>query len=216
MIIDLKEELIKNQKLIYSIAKKFKHQAPDEDLFQAGCLGMIEAYKNYDSSYGTKFTTYAYPYILGSISEYVRENRQIKLSKDISQLKIRIDKTKILLAQNLMKIPTNEEISNFLSLPLELISKIESYQISCTSLDELTGDELSKHEIIGDKFRDNDYLIALKEELENLEEPERTIMKERYFEDLTQAEVAKNLGITQVDVSRKERKTLIKLRHKLN
>lgn len=115
-----------------------------------------------------------------------------------------------------MKIPTNEEISNFLSLPPELISKIESYQISCTSLDELTGDELSKHEIIGDKFRDNDYLIALKEELENLEEPERTIMKERYFEDLTQAEVAKNLGITQVDVSRKERKTLIKLRQKLN
>ena len=59
-------------------------------------------------------------------------------------------------------------------------------------------------------------MIALKEELENLEEPERTIMKERYFEDLTQAEVAKNLGITQVDVSRKERKTLIKLRQKLN
>ena len=77
---------------------------------------MIEAYKNYDSSYGTKFTTYAYSYILGSISEYVRENRQIKLSKDINQLKIRIDKTKILLAQNLMKIPTNEEISNF-SIP---------------------------------------------------------------------------------------------------
>ena len=79
---------------------------------------MIEAYKNYDSSYGTKFTTYAYPYILGSISEYVRENRQIKLSKDINQLKIRIDKTKILLAQNLMKIPTNEEISNFLLKPM--------------------------------------------------------------------------------------------------
>ncbi len=177
---------------------------------------MIEAYKNYDSSYGTKFTTYAYPYILGSISEYVRENRQIKLSKDINQLKNRIAKAKILLTQNLMKIPTNEEISNFLSLPPELISKIESYQTSCTSLDELTGEELSKHEIIGDKFRDNDYLIALKEELENLEEPERTIMKERYFEDLTQAEVAKNLGITQVDVSRKERKTLIKLRQKLN
>ena len=212
----MEELILENKNLIYSITRYFEKYSNKEDLFQAGCIGMIMAYKNYDANMNVKFTTYAYPYILGSISEYVRENRQIKLSKDISQLKIRIDKTKILLAQNLMKIPTNEEISNFLSLPPELISKIESYQISCTSLDELTGDELSKHEIIGDKFRDNDYLIALKEELENLEEPERTIMKERYFEDLTQAEVAKNLGITQVDVSRKERKTLIKLRQKLN
>ena len=177
---------------------------------------MIEAYKKYDSSYGTKFTTYAYHYILGSISEYARENKQIKLSKDINQLKSKIDKAKTILAQNLMRPPTIEDLSTFLELPVELINRIETYQTTCTSLDELTGDELSKYEIIGDKYYDNDYLIALKNELENLEEPERTIMKERYFEDLTQAEVAKNLGLNQVDVSRKERKTLIKLRQKLN
>lgn len=212
---NLKDEIINNKNLIYSIASRYSNYHSIEDLFQAGCLGMIEAYEKYDKTKNIKFTTYAYPYILGAVTTYVRENSPIKINKDIQSLINKIDKAKNILIQNYMRLPSNKEISDFLELPLELIDKIDSYKKTYFSLDDEAFDDFSNHELIGN-YQDNDMYIALKDEIESLNEPEKTIIKQRYFNDKTQTEIAKSLNLSQVDVSRKEHKVLKKLKQKLS
>ena len=209
------EVLLENQNLIYSIASKFTKYKDKDDLFQAGCIGMIEAYKNYDKDKNTKFTTYAYPYIFGEISKYVREDHTVKLSRDMSRLKNKVEVARNYLAQNLMHTPSIKELSDYLEIEEETIKNLLEYN-DPYSMDELFKDDLSMHELVPDKQLDINTLLALKNEIESLGEPERTIMLERYYNDLTQTEVAKNLGITQVDVSRREKKVLTKLKKTFN
>ena len=210
----LKEVIIKNSNLIYSIANKFNYSDID-DLFQVGCIGMMEAYKNFDESRGVKFTTFSYPYILGRITEFIRENHTIKLSRDMTRAKRKLEKVKIYLSQELMKEPTNEEISNYLNMPLENVNILMNYKGEGLSLDEFYLDDLSLYDVIGSDHN-YDNLIFLKQQFESLEEPEKTIMYYRYFEDMTQSEVADSLGLSQVNVSRKEKKVLTKLRKTFN
>lgn len=210
----LKEVIIKNSNLIYSIANKFNYSDID-DLFQVGCIGMMEAYKNFDESRGVKFTSFAYPYILGRITEFIRENHTIKLSRDMTRAKRKLEKAKTYLSQELMKEPTNEEISNYLNIPLENVNILMNYKGEGLSLDEFYLDDLSLYDVIGSDHN-YDNLIFLKQQFESLEEPERTIMYYRYFEDMTQSEVADSLGLSQVNVSRKEKKVLTKLRKTFN
>lgn len=207
-VADLIEE---NEKLIYSIISKYPNK---EDLIQIGKLAMAEAYKNFDNTRGTKFTTYAYPYILGAISKYVRENHNLKLDRDSYRLKAKIEKAKELLTQELMKVPNNQELSEYLSIPLETVDRLLNYQ-DCLSLD-VEYNDVNLYDFTPSEEYDYDTLIALKDQLKSLEEPERTIMYSRYFEDKTQTEIANNLGLSQVDVSRREKKTLIKLRKTFN
>ena len=87
---EISEIILNNESFIYSIANRFAKYKNKEDLFQAGCIGMIEAYKNYDKSRNVKFTSYAYKYIYGEMSKFVREDHTIKLSKDMSKLKNKI------------------------------------------------------------------------------------------------------------------------------
>lgn len=210
----LKEVIIKNSNLIYSIANKFNYSDID-DLFQVGCIGMMEAYKNFDESRGVKFTTFSYPYILGKITEFIRENHTVKLSRDMARAKRKLEKAKTYLSQELMKEPTTEEISNYLNIPLENVNILMNYKGEGLSLDEFYLDDLSLYDVIGSDHN-YDNLIFLKQQFESLEEPERTIMYYRYFEDMTQSEVADSLGLSQVNVSRKEKKVLTKLRKTFN
>ena len=212
---DITKIILENENLIYSIANKFSKYKNKEDLFQVGCIGMIEAYKNFDKTKGTKFTSYAYQYIYGEISKFVREDHTIKLSKDMSKLKNKMEISRNHLTQKLMHIPSNKELSDFLEIEEEIVEKILNYN-DPYSMDELYKEELSMHEIIPDKTYDYNTLIAIKSEIENLTEPERTIMIERYYKDLTQNEIASNLGLSQVDVSRKEKKVLTKLKKIFN
>ena len=206
--------LTENENLIYSIASKFTKYKDKEDLFQAGCIGMIEAYKNFDKEKGTKFTTYAYPYIFGEINKYVREDHTIKLSKDMQKLKSKIEKASNILSQKLMHTPSVKELSKYLELEETLISNLLNYNDPYSIDKEI--DENSMHEIIPDKIIDYDTLIALKTEIEYLEEPEKTIMIERYYNDITQTELSKRLGLSQVDISRREKKVLTKLKKAFN
>lgn len=210
----LKEIIIENSNLIYSIANKFGTRDID-DLFQAGCIGMMEAYEKFDISRGVKFTSFAYPYIVGRISEFVRENHTIKLSRDMMRAKRKVDKAKIYLTQELMREPTDDEISNYLNIPLENLIMLMNYNGDGYSLDEPYLDDLSLYNVISNG-EINDELLFLKEEIDSLDEPERTIIYERYFADMTQNEVANNLGLSQVNVSRKEKKVLSKLRKTFN
>lgn len=216
---ELEQIILENQNLIYSITHYFEGYKNKEDLFQVGALGLIKAYKKFDSSLGVKFTTYAYTYILGEMKQYVREDKGIKISREITALNLKIEKASILLSQKLMREPSLQEISDFLEIPPELVSESRITTNIIQSIDEpinMSGKEFTLHDTIANRqSTDINTLIALKQELEHLTPFERELIENRYLKDLTQTETASILGMSQVQVSRKESKVLTKLRDKL-
>lgn len=205
---ELKELIINNQNLIYSIASKFK--GDKEDLFQAGCLGLIDAYQKYDSNYNTKFTTYAYPFIMGEMYKYVLGDKNIKLSPEIVKLNLAIKKAEDYLTQKYKRGPTDIELSSFLEIPVyKLVETRNCYQI--LSLDDDTN-ETSLYDFVSFDDVSKDDLILLKDALNRLEAKEKELIIKRYFYNKTQQEVANELGINQVKVSREEGKVLTKLK----
>ena len=209
------EALIKdNERLIYSIASNFKNYKSIEDLYQAGCLGLITAYKHFDTTRDCKFTTYAYPYIFGEMRKLVREDKGIKISREISKLNLKIEKAYIILTQKLMREPSIQELSMYLEIPEYYISEAINSINRIKSIDEpiTSGDkELTLQDVIG-KSTNIDDLLLLKDCINKLDSEERKIIDSRYKEDYTQTETAKLIGISQVQVSRKEQKILKKLR----
>lgn len=207
------EIVLENERLIYKIASYFP-MADMDDLYQAGVSGMLLAYRNYDAS-KAKFTTYAYSYILGEMKKVIRDDSKIKISRDMRTLRGKVILVKEKLTQVLMREPSSLEISSYLEIPEEIVLEALS-SLSFKSIDENVGDtNMMLHEIIGKSY-DYDTLLFLKMEIESLEEPERSIMIERYYEDMTQTEVASSLGLTQARVSRCEQKVLSKLRQNIN
>lgn len=214
------DELIEsNSKLIYSVVKIFSNNSNKEDLYQVGVMGMIKAYNNFDSTINVKFTTYAYPYILGEIKRYVREDKGIKISRGISKFNYKVDQVSSLLSQKLFRNPTTKEIADFMEVDeIYVIESINSRR-EIKSIDEaITSDskDLTLHETIPSKKVDIDALISLKEELNKLNDFEKELITSRYFCDNTQSETANILGISQVQVSRNEQKILSKLRANIN
>lgn len=209
--------ILDNEKLIYSISNYFKNYNSKEDLYQAGCLGLISAYKRYNPNMNCKFTTYAYPYILGEMRKLVREDKGMKISREITKLNLKIEKAYILLTQKLMKEPSIEEIANFLEIPEYYISEAILSLNKIKSIDEPVnsdGKEFTLQEIIG-KSNNIDDLILLRDSLNNLTEEEKELINNRYANDYTQSETSKKLGMSQVQVSRKEHKVLEKLKQKM-
>ena len=215
---DAKTKLIKdNERLIYSIAKYFRNYNSIEDLYQAGCLGLVTAYYKYNPNMNCKFTTYAYPFILGEMRKLVREDKGIKISREITKLNLKIEKAYILLSQKLMKEPSIQEIANFLEIPEYYISEALLSSNSIKSIDEPVnseGRDITLQEIIGESENIDD-LILLKEGLQSLSKEEKIIIDNRYMRDYTQSETAKIIGTSQVQVSRKEAKVLKKLYSKI-
>ena len=212
MVIEMNEEfkelIINNQNLIYSIASKFK--GDKEDLFQAGCLGLIDAYQKYDSNYNTKFTTYAYPFIMGEMYKYVLGDKNIKLSPEIVKLNLAIKKAEDYLTQKFKRGPTDIELSSFLEIPVyKLVETRNCYQT--LSLDDDTN-ESSLYDFVSSDDISKDDLILLRDALNRLEAKEKELIIKRYFYNKTQQEVANELGINQVKVSREEGKVLTKLK----
>ena len=190
-----------NKGLIISCVNKF-YNADKEDLYQAGVLGLLKAYKNYKYDGKTKFSTYAYKYIYGEM--YLLANSSsIKVNKNVTKLVRLIEKTKYMLAQKLNRIPSNEELSKFLHIPL---SDLENALLSINEIVSLEDydNQLSKKENY-----DNKLLII--QGLKYLSDNEKRVILERYYNDLTQEEIAKKMDISQVTVSRYEKRSLIKL-----
>ena len=204
----VKELVVQNEGLIYSIAKKFKGDI--EDLFQVGCIGLIKAYQNYNESFNTKFTTYAYRYIFGEIYQYVLRNKNIKLTPDQIKLNTAINKAYDFLSQKNGKEPTDLELSLFLEIPIAKINENRNI-LNTLSLDDDSKDVDMYNYIIFDNM-DKDDLILLRDALNKLTKDEKELILKRYFYNMTQSEIAKEYGINQVKVSRKEGKVLIKLR----
>ncbi len=208
--------ILDNERLIYSIANSFNYNSKD-DLFQAGCLGIIKAYKRYNPSLNCKFTTYAYPFVLGEMRKLIREDKGIKVSREISKLSLRIEKAYILLSQKLMKEPSITEIANFLEIPEYYVSEALNSLNKIKSLDEPITDsnkDLTLQDVIG-KCDNIDDLIMLKDALNSLSPAEKEIIENRYVKDYTQSQTSKLIGTNQVQISRSEQRILKKLGHKM-
>lgn len=211
------QDLLQYQKLIYYIANMFSNYPNKEDLYQVGYIGLIAAFHNFKNDKNTKFSTYAYTYIMGEMKKFVREDRTIKVSRDLLKLSLQIDKVRALLTQRLDRVPSLLEISNYLEIPYEIIALATNSNNPILSMDQSYTDEQdgNLYDIIEDKANDIDGHIMLTTALESLTQQERKLIQKRYMEDLTQSEVADLLGMSQVQVSRSEAKVLKKLKNKL-
>lgn len=206
--IEVKNLILENEALIYSIVKKFKGDM--EDLFQVGCIGLIKAYQNYNSEFNTKFTTYAYRYIFGEIYQYVLRNKNIKVSPDQVKLNTAIHKAHDFLCQKNGQEPSDLELSLFLEIPIEKINENRNI-LNILSLDDDTN-EVDLYNFISFDDMNKDDLILLRDALNKLDIHEKELILKRYFYNMTQSELAKEYGTNQVKVSREEGKVLTKLR----
>ena len=204
------EMVLKYSKYIYGIMKRFPGYSK-EDLYQAGVIGLINAYNNYDSSYNAKFTTYAYHYIMGEMYKLVNEDKNIKLGVNIIKLKKQIEKATNLLVQKNNCYPTTKELADFLEL--NELDIIECLKITnpVISTDNLITDDISIIDTVESPNMDIDKLISIKDELNKLNKQERFII-ESNLNDYTQEEIANKLGINQVKVSRELKKIKTKIK----
>lgn len=197
--------------LIWKIAKQF-YNVDKNDLYQAGVLGVIKAYKHYHNERDVKFSTFAYKYIYGEMY-LLANNREIKITKDILKLLKMIERGKMKLSQEIMREPTNKELALYLEIEEEKLNQVLMYASKTVSLDEDCDEARNLHEVVSlDESVPLDDKMLLNESINNLNKLEKDIIKSRYYEDLTQSETAKKLGITQVMVSRYEQKSLVKMR----
>lgn len=210
-----KEDIVKNNIGLIHRVSKFFYNIDKQDLIQAGCIGLIKAYDNYKENGTTKFSTYAYEYVYGEMYALVSKSRDIKVSRDILKLYKAIEKSRYMLAQKLGKVPTNEELACFLEKDVKQIEEavLCGEAIMMSSLDNQSDDERSKYETIATPESVSiDDRIDVINSLDVLNDSEREIIKSRYFKDMTQSEVARKLNMTQVMVSRYEKKGLDKMR----
>ena len=201
------DELLEYDGLIYSIISKYK-KYDKEDLYQVAMIGLIDALKHYNSNYNTKFSSFAYYYIVGEVNKYIRENSSLKVSRNLVELKKKIIKAKEVMSQKLGRNPTNLEISLYLEIDEKLIDEALISTDSVTSLEDSYFDPISYDNTSAE-------VLDLKNELDKLSEKEKQLIYSRYFEELTQSETSNVLGMSQVQVSRNETKILNKLKTRL-
>lgn len=215
--------IMENVGLVWSIVRRFISRGHEpEDLFQIGSIGLIKAIDKFDLSFNVKFSTYAVPMIMGEIKRFLRDDGMIKVSRSLKESagKIRIAREK--LTNKFGREPTIEEICDELNLrkeevvmALESVSEVESLNKTIYQGDGNAIYLIDKLEQTGDGNDNVIDKIALKETIESLDEKDQKIIKLRYFMDKTQTDIAKELGISQVQVSRLEKKILIKMREKM-
>lgn len=211
---ELEQVIETNKNLIYKIASGF-YGAEMEDLYQVGVIGLIKAYKNYKKGTNAKFTTYAHDYIFGEMYQLVNNTKTIKLNRDVLRLYKKLEQTKYALAQRLGKMPTTEEIALYLELDPELVATTMSQASSILSLD--ASNQVEDHYTLYDQMKDNssdniETHLVVEECMNTLQSPEKDIIHYRYLKDYTQSETAKVLGLSQVMVSRYEKKGIEKMR----
>ncbi|WP_426349165.1 RNA polymerase sporulation sigma factor SigF [Alloiococcus sp. CFN-8] len=212
-----------NIPLVSSISKKFMNRGYDyEDIFQIGSMGLVKAINNFDSSYNVKFSTYAVPMIMGEIKRFLRDDGMIKVSRNTKNLARKLHYDKEELTKRLDRDPTLEELAEFSQVEKEeIVFALESSNSLQYLYDTIHQDDGSPVLLI-DKLSENveedknmTDKLALKEALRNLDSKSRQIIMLRYFKDKTQTQVANMLGISQVQVSRIEKKVLKMMRERL-
>ena len=211
------DEVLKYEGLVRKIISKYNFRNDYDDLYQAGMVGLVSALKKYDASRESSFLDYAYFWIKGEVLKTINNNYQVKLGSDSYKLYTEINKTKEELSQRLGREASNYEIGYILGVSEEKIVSINNAFNYSYSLDAANFDENSNfyNKIAMIEKGYDSGIIDLNEALMGLEKSERALITSRYFEDMTQQETAKEMGISQVQVSRKESKILTKLRSKV-
>ena len=214
---DASEILVtENAGLIWSIARRYTGRGTElEDLYQLGCLGFLKAVEGFDGSYGTQFSTYAVPKISGEIRRFLRDDGAVKVSRGIKEQAAQIRVTRNHLVQALGREPTVQEISRQTGFSPEEIALAENATAATESIQKETGEEgFSLEHILTDTESEEKMVerIALLQALERLPEREGMVIRLRFFHSLTQQRVAKVLDVSQVQVSRIEKKALAHLR----
>lgn len=205
-----------NSGLIWAVVKRYLCRGTDaDDLYQLGCLGFLKAVRGFDLSYGTRFSTYAVPKIGGEIRRFLRDDGTIKVSRSLKEQSASIKSVRNRLTAALGREPTIQEISSHTGLSPEEIALAETATAATESIQQETGEEgFSLENILSDTESEDQMVekIALRQAIDALPERERTIIKLRYYHGLTQQRVAKVMEVSQVQVSRIEKKALELLR----
>ena len=208
-----------NTGLIWSVAKRFLGRGTEaEDLYQLGCLGFLKAVEGFDLAYGTQFSTYAVPKIAGEIRRFLRDDGAIKVSRSLKEQSASIKATRNRLTQALGREPTVLEISRQTGFAPEEIAIAETATAATESIQRETGDEgFTLENILTDTESEEKMLerIALRQAISRLPEREGLVIRLRYFHSLTQERVSRVLQVSQVQVSRIEKKALGILRELL-
>lgn len=215
-----REKLISgNLKLVLSVIQRFSSRGENpDDLFQIGCIGLIKAIDNFDITLNVRFSTYAVPMIIGEIRRYLRDNSTLRVSRSLRDTAYRAMQAKENLISENQREPSIEEISNRLGMKREeVVMALESI-VEPVSLYEPVysdgGDTLYVMDQVGSNTDSSDWIyeILLKEVLEKLSEREKQIVRMRFFEGRTQTETAKEIGISQAQVSRLEKGVLSQIK----
>ncbi len=216
-----KEQLVvNNSPLIKSIINRFKGKGIDyDDLYQIACIGFLKSIKNFDESFSVKFSTYSVPMIIGEIKRYMRDNGAIKVSRSLKILANKINKFIDVYTSENINSPTLEYIANKFNVSEEDVTlALDSAKLPLSIYDKFDDEEDAPNLIDKISVGDTEEKIVDKIHLRNiisaLNDRERKIVILRYFRDKTQGEVAKSLGVSQVQISRLESKILDKLRLK--
>lgn len=215
------ERLItENSGLIWSIARRFIGRGAEiDDLYQLGCLGFIKAVRGFDLEFGTQFSTYAVPKISGEIRRFLRDDGAVKVSRGIKERAASIKNIRNLLIQQLGREPTVLELVDATGFTAEEIATAENATSCVESIQSQTGDDgFSLEDVLSDTESEDNLLekISLKQAICRLPERESMVIRLRYFHGLTQERVARIMCVSQVQVSRIEKKALGLLREYLH
>ena len=208
-----------NAGLIWSVAKRFLGRGTEaEDLYQLGCLGFLKAVEGFDLEFGTQFSTYAVPKISGEIRRFLRDDGAIKVSRSLKERSAAVRSARALLGSALGREPSLKELSDHLGLAPEDIAQAEAATREVESIHRECGEEgFTLENILTDTESEERMLekIALRQAIAELPEREKCVISLRYFHGLTQERVAKVLDVSQVQVSRIEKKAIGILRDKI-
>ena len=211
------QTISENIGLVHSCAHRFKGRGIEyDDLFQAGCMGLCKAVDAFDPQHGVKLSTYAVPVILGEMRRLFRDGGAVKVSRTLKELSLRIGRARELLALALGREPSVSELAQAMELPEEQVVEALCAAAPPLSLTESDEDGGGQIDLPADSPEDQlADVISLNQVVEKLEDKDRALIELRYYSGMTQVQTAARLGMTQVQVSRREKKILGILRQQL-
>ncbi|GAE91304.1 RNA polymerase sporulation specific sigma factor SigF [Gracilibacillus boraciitolerans JCM 21714] len=210
----------KNIRLVWSVVQRFMNRGYDQDdLFQIGCIGLLKSIDKFDLSYDVKFSTYAVPMIIGEIQRFIRDDGTVKVSRSLKEIGNKVRRVTDDLTKELARAPTINEIADKLDIAPEDIVHAQEATKKPQSIHETVyendGDPITLLDQIAD-VNDNWFdKLTMEQIINDLDQRERLIVYLRYYKDKTQTEVAHRLGISQVQVSRIEKKILEKIKEEI-
>ena len=208
-----------NSGLIWSVARRFFGRGTDpEDLYQLGCVGFLKAIEGFDESFGTRFSTYAVPKISGEIRRFLRDDGAVKVSRGVKEQAAKIRKARLLLEQRYGREPRLSELAEETGLSAEDIAFAETATGPADSIHRESGEDgFTLELVLGDYGAEERMVeqVALRAAVEQLPEKEKQVIALRYFHGLTQQSCARVLRVSQVQISRLERRAVDLLRKKL-